>query len=265
MKIIAQSILIFIILAGCKENDTRTSFYNNEGLLVKRRFYSDSVTVHTERTFLNDTTLHGYAKGFFEDGSLDSFVEFEKGAMHGRAVFYFRNGSVRIKGQNLKGKRDGVWLWYDSVGNILTKGRFDLGVQCGETIEYGSKKHVRECYCFTPDENGVYQYNAKYDSLGNKTFEQGEGSPILIFESTTFPSYKIGDTLIVRTFLCPCAIKSEATATLSDLTTGAELDKIVIKAGQDYYRYNYKLKATGELQFKVEQSDIKVEQNIQVE
>lgn len=260
-------IAVLVILLACNQADKRKVFTNEEGLLVKRWFFPDSTTIKRERTYLNDTILHGYAKEYFPNGQLHVFKEIKEGIKHGREIDYFSNGQIKVEGTNFDGKRNGKWVWYDSLGNIKQKTRYDLGVLCGEQLNYkssGDKTQLTECYCFVPEENGAYQYHSMYDDLGSKESEDGYGSPILIFKSTTFPNQKVGDSLIVRIFLCPCVTSKNAIVTLNDSKNGDTLDSLTLKEG-DFFTYRYKLLQKGTFEFKIMQGDSTVNQIIQVD
>src|SRR5689334_16972843 len=91
-------ILFCITIVSCDKVDKRRRFINEDGLLVRRWFYPDSVTLETERTYLRDTIIHGYVKEYFENGQLYIFNEYKEGVKNGRVVNYFRNGQVRVEG-----------------------------------------------------------------------------------------------------------------------------------------------------------------------
>ena len=78
--------LILTLYMSCTQSEVKSEFYNEEGLLVRRFFYPDGVTIERERTYLNDSILHGYAKDFYPNGyeffhskkELDNYVNRNK-------------------------------------------------------------------------------------------------------------------------------------------------------------------------------------------
>ncbi|MFN8340507.1 MAG: hypothetical protein U0V64_02470 [Cyclobacteriaceae bacterium] len=256
-----------LCMGSCNNSDRRVKFYNENGLLVKRQFYSDSITLMKERTYLNDTLLHGYAKAFFENGQLSAYTEFDRGKKNGRETYYYRDGVIRSEGWNIHGSRDSVWSWYDSVGRVVEEGRYDLGVHCGERRKYhrGARVYLNECYCFLPTSDGLYEYHSKFDSLGNRVFEDGHGDPVIIIKSTTFPKYRAHESFVVRIYLCPCAVRSETVISLSDTKTANLVNKVVVESGEDYYWYSYRLNSKGVCNFRVEQAGLVFNEQFVVE
>jgi len=249
------TILLCVTIVSCDKVDKRRKFINEDGLLVKRWFYPDSVNLKRERTYLNDSTIHGYAKEYFENGQLYIFKEYKEGIKNGREINYYDNGQVRVGGVNFNGHRDGLWVWYDSLGNVQKKTRYGGRVRCGqhEYFEpFNGKYYLNECYCFSPEGDGAWHYHATYDSLGNKKSEEGFWYPILVFEHDPYDQ-NLNDSLIVEIFLCPCRSTSDVTVTLLDSLTRNALDKITINGEVDFFTYRHKLKQKGILEFKVEQ------------
>lgn len=66
---------------------------------------------------------------FYEDGSLKSEVETEKGVKDGRYKEYYPAGSLKIFGRYKNNLRTGRWRYYDKSGKLMRRERYSEGVQ----------------------------------------------------------------------------------------------------------------------------------------
>ena len=86
--------LLLLISCTIRVRDNRDRFYNEDGLLVKRIFFSDSVTIKAEATFKHDSIFHGYAKRFNQAGTLIWYCEFQNGKKNGNETTYDSLGHI---------------------------------------------------------------------------------------------------------------------------------------------------------------------------
>ena len=88
---------------------------------IARFFYPDGVT----------SALVEYEEGeiktvkeFFQDGTLKTELEYNRGVRHGKVRFYYSTGHLRGEGKYKKGKRSGAWKYYRVTGELEQKLKF---------------------------------------------------------------------------------------------------------------------------------------------
>lgn len=66
---------------------------------------------------------------FYEDGSLKSEVETEKGLKDGRYKEYYPGGELKVFGRYKNNRRTGRWRYYDESGKLMRRERYSEGVR----------------------------------------------------------------------------------------------------------------------------------------
>jgi hypothetical protein len=181
-------LLIFIVLFYCCNNEPRNEFYNSEGLLVKREYYSNGA-INTEATFLSDTIKHGYYKKFYENGNLKNLIIFNKGKRDGVEKGYYENGQLECTGYNKDNSKNGLWISYYKNGNISYINNWKSNKPIGPQTKF-YKNHNLNKYAFY-DIFGLLNFKCFYDSSGGLIKEEGDPIPMII----SLLDFKKGDTL----------------------------------------------------------------------
>ena len=86
-----------------------------------RFFYPNRVVA--AQILYEDGKIKSYQE-FFQDGTLKSELEYNKGVRHGEARFYYSTGHLWVEGKYKKGKRSAVWKYYRVTGELERKLKF---------------------------------------------------------------------------------------------------------------------------------------------
>jgi len=241
-----------IFLQSCKQIDTRDRFYNEQGLLVRRKFYPDGSTVLLERTYKNDSIEHGYAKKFYRSGEPMIYAEYADGQKNGKQISYYLNGAIEEMGFFKKGKEDSVWYWYDSLGRITDKESFVNGYKCGNSYKYYSNGKMKTCYFNSP--GGGWVFKTEYDSVGVVKSKEGDPSPIVVFVTThKNDQWKAGEEFKARVYIDQCNTRSEVELQFKEAKSNKIISSEKLNATDGVIHYSKTLDKVGDYFFNVMQ------------
>jgi antitoxin component YwqK of YwqJK toxin-antitoxin module len=117
---VATGVLV-IFLAGCSNDDDYASREEKwpDGTLKSRVHYKINADGKEE--------LWGVGETWFEDGQLETRIEYARGRKHGLSEAYYANGQMKEKGTYAFGLRDGTWESWNDAGESLGVAKFSNG------------------------------------------------------------------------------------------------------------------------------------------
>ena len=71
--------------------------------------------------------FNGKVKTYFEDGQLETVMDYSGGIPDGKCEEYYRNGNLKTKGKFEKGKKVGKWVYYHQSGEKESEGKYKKG------------------------------------------------------------------------------------------------------------------------------------------
>ncbi len=247
VKMKNKILLLFVtslILFSCKEADKRKEFTNNQGLLVKRLFYSDSTTIKYERTYIRDTVPDGYGKIFFPNGALEFYTEFFNGKRFGKEIRYYLNGKLMREGWHQNDQKDSIWTWYDSLGNIQRKNNWRNGVLTGEQIEYYSNRKIKLCEFYDP--HGKISFKEIYDLDGKLLNREGEkGIFIVVKTQHSIYDWKVGEPFTANIYFYFCGSDDRGYVEINRLDDSFIIKKSLVKSSEPNYWFSIDFKKKG--------------------
>ena len=124
------------------------SFEETHGVL---KIKNSAQTVYEKDIVFAKKNGHAYFKGepfsgkvvsHYADGTISSFISYEKGLKHGNYYKFFQDGSTSFHGKYVNGKPHGYAVSWWSNGNLRSKSNFVNGVGQGvqwQWYENGAK------------------------------------------------------------------------------------------------------------------------------
>ncbi len=161
-------------------------------LLVIILLYSACKSENKSST--NDTSK--LVKTYYLGGEIKSEIYYiDDTIKDGKATFYYKGGSVARKCFYKNDELDSIYIDYYSSGIIKEKGTFEKGSALGSFFYYYPNGKV-ETYNAKDYENETF-YVLKFDSLGNRLYEEG----LVISPTAVSPTYKEqyvqGDSIVL--------------------------------------------------------------------
>lgn len=120
-----------------------------------QKFYPTD-TMQYQATFVDGKPVGEFIR-FYEDGSLQAIINYDKDGVERAELFYPETGEVMAKGNYLNQKRDSVWQFYSEMGVLTSTETYKNGVKSGMTTIYYTDGSVSEKIMFKNDEkNGEW-------------------------------------------------------------------------------------------------------------
>lgn len=228
-----------------------SSFYNDDGLLVKRNYFEGSDKILLERTYKRDSIPHGYGKSFYPSGQIELFIEYFEGLKEGDEIKYFENGKIEKMGVNRKGKADSIWVSYDSLGFLKNVNTWYKGNFTGEQATFYPNGKIREYLFYSP--NGQIIYRGSFNNEGNVIFQEGNPTPlIIVITDHDVNEWNIKEELELVVFGSKYLPDADFNGLiLRSLNSEKVVDEIIFEQSVSQFRYKHILLETGLFEFKV--------------
>jgi hypothetical protein len=206
-------IVLMAINVGCNQrqpSDSTIEEYYPNGSLRSRVQYA------------HDTIKEGTAIYYYENGQVSGQGLYKQNEKHGSYTDYYSNGVVKEKGMYRNGKPVGSFYYYYSNGNLRT---------------YDAKDYGNESY-----------YVIKFDSLGNKIYDEGLTVSPTVGASLIKEAYEVGDSIeLYHCIAAPPGYKPEVRIGLYKYVSNNETQDLLdsfklypVKDGIATYRYTFK-------------------------
>lgn len=95
--------------------------------------------ISTTKCYQINNLQYGKCSEFYENGTIKTIAEWNKGLLDGDAIFYFEKGNIEAEGKFKKDSKIGLWKYYDENGSLKIE----------ESFIYKNKKSVKE---------GIFKY-----------------------------------------------------------------------------------------------------------
>ena len=74
------------------------------------KFYWENGNIMVRGNFKENFEISGQWLWYYENGDMQSQVNYRHGFKNGLFQYYYKNGNIKIQGKYKKDKRNGVWL-----------------------------------------------------------------------------------------------------------------------------------------------------------
>ena len=120
-----------------------------------QKFYPTD-TMHYQATFVDGKPV-GELIRFYEDGSLQAIVNYDKDGVERAELFYPETGEVMAQGNYKNQKRDSIWLFFSDRGVLTSSESYKNGEKDGITTIYYADGSVSEKITYKNDvKNGEW-------------------------------------------------------------------------------------------------------------
>lgn len=102
---------------------------------VEEYFYYKSGEIKTYETFL-EWQKHGRHISFYENGNVESEVDYHLDMKHGITNNYYTDNRLSISGYYLQNKKTGLWTWYHVNGQIEKTVNYKDDLEDGYSVEF---------------------------------------------------------------------------------------------------------------------------------
>ena len=164
-----------------------------KGKIRKTSTYYAGGGIKSTGYFVGDTIKNGVFKTFFEEGQLQSVVNFEMGKKNGIEECYYPNGRIKSYARYSHGVIDSVAILYYPNGNVEVKSQLSDGHFLKASTHYDTTGILRRFTYFFPSDS--ISYDAAYDKEGKLL--RGEGRYLLL-QPPDKNIFHVGDTLTDR-------------------------------------------------------------------
>ncbi len=149
MKKYWASIVILLVLVGCK-NGT-----------IKKEYYNDG-KIKSEETY-KDGKPNGYYITFYESGRIKDSSSIKDGQIDGIGRSYYENGKLNWQGEFKNGKAEGHYTKYYENGILRSEAFFKEGRPNGICREFTDNGQIRSRSEWKTDSTVIFDY---YDAQG---------------------------------------------------------------------------------------------------
>ncbi len=156
------------------------------------KYFASNGKVESICNFINDTIEIGTSRYYYENGNIKDSIEYNKGKKEGWQKSYYKNGTIESKIYFKNDLVDGKSYRYHENGKLKAETFWIRDKQYGDGYFYYSNGTLKLYNCL--ESFGENIYAVKYDSLGNKTKEEG-----IVF-SPNFLLLYTSDTIQVPVF-----------------------------------------------------------------
>ena len=157
--LLISTIVPFLFFTSC--NNKRN------GNILKKEYYPNG-NLKTEITYSNDTLKNGSAISYYPNGLVWQKLNYRNGALDSIYIEYFENTKVKEQGMYSNGTPMGSFFYYYKNGALKA---------------YNAKDYTGETY-----------YVIRFDSLGNKIYQDGVNIARNAIDFNKKSTFKINDT-----------------------------------------------------------------------
>lgn len=248
-NIFSQNLIILLLvvsISSCvnKTQPIQETYVNNNGLLVLKQYHKNG-KLKSEQFFALDTIQQGESLRFYENGNVETRVNFFNGEKNGMEETYYQNGNRKYIGFYKNGKQDSLWTWYSAENKIESKGYWQDNKAFKEHLKYYADGiHVKEYLYY--DLNGNLLYKNNYTNDGKLVKEEGNYIPMIIADKY---SLKIGEIFVGKIYVVnPPHFKS--TKVMSKII-GVSTNNQNLTKKNDYYLYEEKVIKKGKYKWQI--------------
>lgn len=183
----------FSFLLSCSGNKN-SDFSGNHKVVVK----DENGNLKHEISYLNDTLKHGRAKYYYYPTNIPKCeMNFNYGKKEGWQKYFREDGTLKSKTHFRENIQDGLTYWYFEDGKtVKEKSNWKKGKPYGDAFYYYRNGSLET---FNSDDAfGDTFFVIKWDSLGNKIYEDGMVFSPQFLSNLSASKIKTNEPLILR-------------------------------------------------------------------
>lgn len=133
---------LLLLLSSCQaEKSLNNKMHGTDQLKTTISYWDEEKKIKKELisySYSDDGSRmkHGKYTSWYQNGQIETELNYKKNKLHGSAIKYYENGEVEFKGLYKNDKKDGKWLEYYENGQLTAEIEYKNGVKDGETIGY---------------------------------------------------------------------------------------------------------------------------------
>ena len=141
----------------------------------------------------NQKGIHIVKKEYYPDGIIKTAITYIDSLRDGKAISYYENGKIFQEQYYKNGTEDSIFKEYYSNGVLKKQGMYSYGTLMGSVYYYYLDGRIKGYNA--KSYKGETFYSIFFDSLGNKTYEDGMSIAPVVADFSNKKIYKSNDTV----------------------------------------------------------------------